>query len=318
MKILNCYSQGIKKATSEAKLVWLLWLINVFFASFIYFTFFDYLNNVLSRSTAAGHFLKAFDINTFVELLTHNGKGFNTIVSFALLLLIAYIFVTVFCNGGILFTLFHPRKTEKKRRLAPLFFEGGGKFFGRFLRLLIYSLILWLGVIVVILILHLILNPFTEGSTHEALLFYLILVQVVVALFLIFLVKMIIDYARIKIVHEDTGKVLRSLFKATGFVFQKLRSTLAVYWLFMLTAAVIFAVDFLVPKVVKTHSLLPIFIAFIIGQIFILSRGWIKVGLQAAQMNFFQSAAPPPRLEECSPSTAEENREIDSYNSSPK
>lgn len=293
MKVLTSYSQGIKRATTEGKLVWLLWLINVLFASVIYFQFSNYLNKVLSHSAVAEKFLKTFDINTFAELLSHNSEGLNTIISFAILLLIGYIFASVFLNGGILYTLISPRKTGEKRRLAPLFFEGGGKFFGRFLRLLIYSLILWLGIAAVVLIVHIILNPITKGGTNEVLLFYLIMVRVVIAFFLVFLVKMIVDYARIKIVLEDTHKVFRSLFLAVGFVFKKLGSTLAIYYFFVLTTAAIFLLYWLVQKAVKTHALLPILIAFIIGQIFILSRGWIKVGLQAAQMNFFRSAAKP-------------------------
>ncbi len=293
MKVLKSYSLGIKRATSEGKLIWLLWLINVLFASVIYFQFSNYLNKVLSHSAAAEKFLKSFDINTFAELLSHYGEGLNTIISFAIFLMIGYIIATVFCNGGILSTLISPRKSGEKRRLAPLFFEGGGKFFGRFLRLLIYSLILWLGIAVIILILHMILNPITKGGTTEILLFYLIMVRVVIALFLVFLVKMIVEYARIKIVLEDTRKVFRSLFQAVGFVFRKLGSTLVIYYFFVLTAAAIFLIYWLVQKAFKTHALLPILIVFIFGQIFILSRGWVKVGLQAAQMNFFRSAVKP-------------------------
>ena len=50
MKAIKSYSQGIKRATSEGKLVWLLWLVNVLFASLIYFQFSSYLNRVLSRN----------------------------------------------------------------------------------------------------------------------------------------------------------------------------------------------------------------------------------------------------------------------------
>ena len=291
MKVLKRFSQGIKRATSEGKLIWLLWLINVLFASVIYLQFSYYLNKVLAHSGAAEKFLKSFDINTFFEMISHYGEGLNSILSFAIFLSIGFLFASIFINGGILSILMNPRKTGEKRPLAALFFGGGGKFFGRFLRLLIYSMILWLGIAAVILILNSILNPITQGSTNEALMFYLILAQVVIALFLVFLVKMILDYARIQIVLGDRSNVFQSLFQAAGFVFKKCGSTLAIYYFFLLTAAAIFVLYWLVQKAVKTHSLLPILFAFFIGQIFILSRGWIKVGLQATQMNFFQSAA---------------------------
>ena len=290
MKVIKSYSQGIKRATAEGKMVWLLWLVNVLFASLIYFSFSDFLSRALSHRAAAQNFLKTFDMNTFFELITHNGRELNTIVSFAVFLLIGYIFVSVFLNGGILFILIHPKRNKEKRRFALLFFQGLGKFFGRFLRLLIYSLILWLGVIIVNLILHIILTPITKGGTNEPLMFYLALLRVGIVFFFVFLVKMIVDYTRIKIVIEDTRHVFRSLFQALGFVFRKLWSTLAIYYLFVLTAAAIFAVYWLAQKIIEAHSLLPIIFAFLIGQIFILSRGWIRVGLQAAQMEFFQSS----------------------------
>ena len=309
MKVLKSYSQGIKRATSEGKLVWLLWLANVFFASFIYFSFSGFLGRVLSRSAAAENFLKNFDMNTFFELLAHNGREIDTLISFATLLLFGYIFVSVFLNGGILFILIHPKKNKGKRRFAPLFFQGVGKFFGRFLRLLIYSLLLWLGVIIVNLILHIILTPITKGGTNESLMFYLAIIRVVIAFFFVFLVKMIVDYTRIKIVIEDTRKVFRSLFEALGFVLRKLGSTLAIYYLFVLTSGIIFALYWLVQNAVETHALLSILIAFLIGQLFILSRGWIKVGLQAAQMDYFQSSEPKNNRIESESSPAEGNPE---------
>lgn len=290
MNIFKSYTQGIKRATSEGRLVWLLWLFNALFSGMIYLQFSGYLNRVLSRSAEAEKFLKTFDMNTFFELLTYNGEALKTIISFAFLLFVVYIITSVFLKGGLLFTLAHPRDKRKKSRLAPLFFGGGGKFFGRFFRLLIYSLLLWIGLALIILILNMVLNPLTKGGTNESLMFYLALIRVAFALFLVFLVKMITDYARIKIVVEDSRRVFRSLFQAAGFVFRKIGATLAVYYLFVLTAAVLFALYTLLQKSVKTHSLLPILIALAIGQIFILSRGWVMVGLQAAQMKLLTAA----------------------------
>jgi len=290
MKVFESYSQGIKRATIEIKMVFLLWLINILFAVGIYPQFSNYLNKTISRSIAAENFIKYFDLHTFFELLIHQGDKFSAIISFTGLLIIGYILASVFLNGGILFTLIHPKKANQKRRLAPVFFQGGGKFFGRFLRLVIYSLVLWIGIGIVMLIIHLILSPITKGSTNESLMLGLFLVRGAIALFLVFLVKMILDYTRIKIVIQDTRKVFLSMWQAVGFVFRKLGSTLALYYLYVLTAFAIFILYWWAQKAVKTHSLLPILIAFVIGQIFILSRGWLRIGLQAAQMKFFQAA----------------------------
>lgn len=308
MRISTCYSRGIKRATAEGKMVWLLWLVNVLFAGFVYIFFSGFLNDLLSRRAAAQNFLKTFDMNTFFEVITYHGEAIGTFISLATCLLVGYVFASVFLDGGILYTLAQTRSAGEKRRLASLFFKGAGKFFGRFFRLLVFSLILWVGVIFVMFMIHAILNPFTEGGTNEALLFYLVLVRVAIALFLVFLVKMIVDYARIQIVVEDSKKVFPALFRAMGFVFRKWGATLGLYYLFTLTAAVIYFVYWLVQKAIKTHSLVPILIAFLIGQAFIFSRGWLKVGLQAAQMDYFLSIKPAANIMESAPSPMEEDQ----------
>ena len=287
MKAQTCYLKGIKSAASEGRMVGLLWLFNILFSSLVYIQFSNYLNSVLASSGAAEKFLTSFDMNTFFEMLIHEGKSMNVVLSTVLLMFIGYLTANIFLNGGILFTLNHPKDKGEKRRLAPLFFQGAGKFFGRFLRLCIYSLILWAGLFVVILVLNMILDSITSGGTNEALMFYLILVQVIIAVFLIFLIKMITDYARIKIVVEDTSKVFPSLFQAVGFVIRKFLGTLALYYLFVITAAALFAIYWMIQGAIKTHALLPILIAFLIAQIFILSRAWVRIGLQAAQMEYF-------------------------------
>ena len=263
----------------------------------------------LSRSGAAKNFLKTFDMNTFFELMTHHGKRVDTIVSAAFLLMVGYIFASVFLNGGILFALNHSRNEDEKRGLLPLFFEGGGKFLGRFFRLFVYSFILWVGIFAAILIFHKIMTLTTLNSTNEPLIFYLILARGAVALFLVFLVKMIVDYARIKIVTENSRHVFRSLFQAVGFVFRKLGTTLAVYYFFVLTAAVIFFLYWLVHSAFKAHALLPILVAFLIGQAFIFSRGWIRVGLQAAQLHYFQDFQPPQKMDDSGSLPQDENQD---------
>ena len=288
-------------------MVWLLWLVNILFASLLYFPFSGFLNDVLSHRAAAKDFLKTFDMNTFFEIITYHGGEINSIISFAFFLLSGYVIASVFLNGGILFTLVQTKKPGEKTRVASLFFMGGGKFFGRFMRLLIYSFILWLGAIIIVFLFHMILTPLTEGGTNEALLFYLVWIRVAIAIFLFFIVKMIMDYARIKIVTDDSRNVFASVFQAVGFVFRRWGSTLAIYYLFVLTGAAIFIVYWLVQKIVKTHALLPILIAFLTGQIFVLSRGWLKVALQAAQMEYFQSLRPVPNIMESASFTTEKN-----------
>jgi hypothetical protein len=296
MKALKSYARGIKAATSEGKLLLLLWLFNVLFAVMVYFLFSSYLGRVIGTSAEAASFLKGIDFNAFVEMLTYEGAGLNQIISVAVKLALAYGFFSIFLSGGILRTLFARRadrgggEAGGRRKLAPLFFEGAGKYFGRFFRLFLYSLVLWAAVVIVELFFSTFIAPAFRSARNEALIFWMIVIAAVIGLFLAFGLMMTVDYARIKIVAEDSRAVLGSLFGAIGFVFRRLGKTLGLYYLFLLTGAALIGVCWATTSGLKMRTVSGILIAFLAGQVFVFLRGWVKVGLQAGQLDFFVSA----------------------------
>ncbi|HDT13136.1 MAG TPA: hypothetical protein ENO03_02140 [Candidatus Aminicenantes bacterium] len=307
MKVIKSYAKGIKGAAAEGKMLLLLWLFNVLFASVIYVQFSGYLRDVFGASGAAANFLKSLDFNIIIEMLTFEGAGLSAIASLAMFLALVYGIFSLFISGGILHTLFKRRgggrgNTENTRiRLAPVFFQGGGKFFGRFIRLFLWSLALWAGAAIVMMVPVMALGAVSRNGTNESLMFNLGLATAAFGLFLIFLIMMIVDYARIRLVVEDSRGALKSLLRSVGFIFRRFGKTLALYYLFLLTGAAVIALYCVISSGIKTYSIVPILIAFLFGQIFIFARGWLKVGLQAGQLDFFLSAAPPAPASEPAP-----------------
>jgi hypothetical protein len=288
MKVLSSYGNGIKRAFLEPKMVVVLWLVNFVFASVIYFLFSGYLSDVIGNRLVAANFLKGFDFETFFELIIHEGEAWHWILYIAFILAFLYYWVSLFLHGGILSVLkgrgITGEMESRGLRFAPAFFQGAGKYFGRFFRLIIYSLLVWICFGLVYFVLNLVMKPLTSGGTNEPVIFYLFWVRVVIILFLYYLIRVICDYARIRIVAEDSKAVFGSLIYAFKFVFRNFFKTLILYYLMLITGLAIFGVYWLVQKMVPAHALLSILIAFLIGQIFILSRGWLKVALQAAQL----------------------------------
>lgn len=291
MKVLSSYGNGIKRAFFEPKMVVVLWLVNFVSASVIYFMFSGYLSDVIGKKLVAANFLKGFDFETFFELIIHEGEALHWILYAAFILAFLYYWVSIFLHGGILSVLKSRGITgemeNRNNRFAPDFFQGAGKYFGRFFRLTIYSLLLWLVLGIVYYLVDLLLKSFTAGGTNESAILFRWLSRPIIFLFLYFLVRMIGDYARIRIVAEDSRAVFGSLIQAIRFVFGNFFKTLILYYLVLITGLAIFGIYWVVQKMVPTQTLLPILIAFLIGQIFILSRGWLKIALQAAQLHFY-------------------------------
>ncbi|MBN1222879.1 MAG: hypothetical protein JXB23_06490 [Candidatus Aminicenantes bacterium] len=291
MKVIQSYGQGVGRSVQEMKMAVLLWVCNAFFASSLYFLVSGYLKNALGSSSIAEDLVRRFDFGIFIELLIHKGGAVRTIISAALVLGVLYFWVSVFLHGGILHTLVRSRNAgdgdEKPRRISRVFFEGAGKYFGRFFRLTLYSLLLWVGGAVLFLLFNAVLKPFTANGLNEKLVFYLVALRVIIGVFLFFLIRMILDYARVMIVRQDMRHVFRALLKSVGFVFTRLGKTLGLYYLLVLTGVVLFLIYWGVQSLIPTYSFVSIMLAFLVGQIFILSRGWLKVLFQAAQLHFF-------------------------------
>jgi hypothetical protein len=291
MKVLKSYKNGIREAIQQPKMIVILWIINFIFGSVIFFLIFGGLSKAAEKSLIAESLHKRFDYNFLFEFLAYYGETIRTIFSVAFFLIMIYFLISVFLYGGILFSLVHSQKIsdaeKSKVQFAQIFFQGAGKFFGRFFRLTIYSLILWIIFIIFIFLLYRVGRVLTGNGTNEQLAFYLFLVEIGIGLFLLFLIKMILDYTRIKIVTEDSCHVFRSLFKVIKFVFQRSGRTLGLYYLLVLTGAVLFVIYWVLQLIIPSYSFFTILITFIMSQLFIASRGWLKMAFQASQLIFY-------------------------------
>lgn len=285
MRVLENYVKGVREATSRPKMVLLLWFFNFLFGFFIFYLLYNRLSEALSQSTISEGMLSKVNYYFVFEFLTYHGQALHAIRNAALVLIGGYILVSIFLLGGILHSLVETQKTSFLQR----FFQGCGKFFWRFLRLFVYSLILWLAFVVFMLILSLVLSAFTGKGANEQLSFYLFLVELAISLFFIFFINMIQDYARIRIVTEDSRYVFRSLFQSIGFIFKRLGGTLSLYYLFVLTGLALIGVYWLLKSILPFSSAVAILIMFLVYQIFIFSQGWMKIVFQAGQLSYYTS-----------------------------
>ena len=281
MNVVQCAAKGIRESTARPKMVVLLWAFNFMAAGLIFFVFFRAFGGAVGTSALVKEMAQKADMNVVVEFLTAGGGG---VVSELLLIglgtIVLYLFVSVFLYGGILQTLI---QKGGGWRFAETFFAGGGRFYGRFFRLEVYSLGLWFAAGLIFVLINSVINFNYRDSADEQTTFVLTIIKVLFALFLVFLIKMIMDYARILIAGRDSREVLRSLLEAVRFVLKKPGKTLALYYLLGLVGWALFLIYRVLGSAFPRTSPATIVIGFLLAQVFIASRGWLKVAYQAAQ-----------------------------------
>ncbi len=284
MNIFQSYRKGLQEATLRPNMVLLLWLMNFLFASAIYFLFSAMLNAAFGQSLLASDLLQKPNMDVLLEFFISSGTALGMLITAGMILIVLFFLVSIFVAGGILYVLVRRGDRESFTRA---FFAGGGQFYGRFFRLSVYSLILWIPAILVFIILNGFLELLGKNPLNEQLSFYLNLLRVVLGLFLAFLIKMIMDYARIKIAAQDSSRVLGSLIEAMGFVLRKLGKTLTLYYLLGLTGIAAFLIYWGLRSTFSAQSAGTIWLAFFLSQLFVASRGWLRIAFQAGQLRFF-------------------------------
>jgi hypothetical protein len=289
MSVTKSYIHGLAGATRRPKLTAVLWLMNLVFALPAFFIFRASLSGTLGNSLAADGLLKKIDMNVIFEFLTSSGVVLGQVVTAVLVLIILHVLAYIFALGGILNTL---APEAQGQRFGQVFFGGGGRFYGRFFRLVVYSIVLWVPVIVIFLAVNALLKLAANDPVHEQLALAMMVIRVLVLLFLVYFIEMILDYARIKIALTDSRQVFRSLVGAARFVLSRPLKTVFLYYLLGLTGWAAFAVYFALQSTFSKTSAVAVILGFLIAQLFIASRAWLRVAYQAAQKNFLESSIP--------------------------
>jgi len=288
MTITSCYKKGITEATARPNLMGVLWLFNILFASILYIIFFGAFDAAVGPSLVLKDLLKTGDMNIILETLTKPAGPFTAALRMAPYVILLYFLANVFLQGGVLNVLIAPRGREK---FAACFFGGGGRFYGRFLRLLIYSAVVLVPAIILFVAVNAVLGVLGDPSRERQMVLFVI-IRIALGLFLLHLVKMVLDYARIMIATRDSRTVFRALMDAVRFVLRRLSRTLGLYYLLGLTGLAMALAYLGVKSIIGTTTAVGILAVFLITQVYIAGRGWLRAAYQAGQLEMLAASGP--------------------------
>jgi hypothetical protein len=281
---MRSYGKGLQEALIRLQAVFVLWIANFVFAAAVYAIAASVLAAPLARSLSGDALMSGQATDVLIEVLSGSGPALSALLTAAAALLGLYLFVSPFLYGGVLSELVRPREAQG---FAASFWAGGGKYYGRFLRVAVLSLLLWVPAAFLFFLAGRGIAAAGTDPAREKVRFLLVLVRIAVGLFLFFLVKMILDYARIRIAVTEGRSALAALGWAVVFVARKLVRTLVLYYLLGLTALAGFAAYWFLQASFARTTTAAVLAGFCLVQAHILWRCWIKVAYQAAELKLY-------------------------------
>lgn len=284
INIMTAYKKGLSEAWIEKKMLFWLYGFNFIFAYVLTIPISMMLNKALDKTTAASNFLEAFDFTIFATIMDQYGKSLSfsrSIITIGLL----YLIVNIFFAGGILKVF----SGETKFKLSE-FLGGCVEFFNRFLRLFLLSVLFLILVFILQLAISKLFGLFTKNATTEHLSVILFFLRIFLIGLMLAFVNMVFDYAKIMTVFNDFRAMFRTTKNAIIFVMMSLRKTTGLYALYLVTAILFLILYLFLESILSVNSGISVFLFFVLSQLYILTRVWIRLSFFAGQYTFYRHA----------------------------
>jgi len=267
------------------RLLWWIFAINLIFAFFATQGMVDRVSPALDHSKASQYFVHGFDVSQMAALATQPDAPLEfqgpTVVHFSIVFMILMLFFT----GGILATY-----VRDERPATGIFFESCGYYFWRFVRLLIYMLIVFLPIGGLAAFTGAMYHRIDERSISPFPAVHFFEAAVVVILFLMILIRIWFDLAQVIAVAEDEKRMHKTLRLAFGLFFRNFFSLLWIYLRASIVACLVvgFCLYFWMAKLAPESTV----VAFLISQLMLVV--WIAARLwqRASEAVWYRRNAP--------------------------
>jgi hypothetical protein len=281
----GCIRDGIRTAARRPGLALLLWAWSLLLGLIAALPAYNWWTVAFSLSPPADSMRDRFDIGVLADLTKYDQVSGFAMLSGALLGIIVLAGVaSAFLNGGILEVLATP---GDPRSLLHRFFRGGGHFFGRYLRLLVLTVV---GALIVSVISTAAVGAATSGLADSewepaSMVVGLVILLVLALVWTWFLLAQ--DYARIRVAADDSRRMVRAWFHAMGFVARRVFATYTLGTLFMTASGLLVALWLLYDGNRASGTWGGIVALVLVQQVLLFGRASVRVALVESERIYY-------------------------------
>lgn len=285
--MINIFSKTFLNLFKKPLLVLFLYLVGFVFAMLVARPFYVTFLNEANTSVALDKLISDFDFMIFTDFFHQGQKAFRPFLPLIFTLGIVYLLLNTFFSGGIL------DATEQDKFRFPRFFEASAKHFGRFAFLLVFLFIFLMVLVSLAGMFFFIFAAVAEGGSEKDYILWMI-PPVLILVYFVGFVVIIGDYARVMLFQLPILTPYNAFWKAFTYIFKR-PSAIALFWLIIVLGIILSVVYLGIDSLIGMHAGLTIFIMFLVQQVFVFGRTFLKISTQVAAKNYLE--ARPVELE---------------------
>jgi hypothetical protein len=285
MSVFKAIAKGLGTTFRKPRLVVILYVVNLVFAVAAAAPLLALIQRELGHSLMGSN-VRPVDALWLGEAALKYGDAAPALLAGLIVAAVLYLALQVFLNGGLVGRLLD---REGRTTLEP-FLADCGRYFWRYVRIFLVSLVFYvLAFGVVLKLLAALIRPASEGAVTEWLPLILSNLHFLVALLLLSILRMIVDYARIAVVADGEAKILRALRHALKFLGQRFFKAWAIYLLLVLLTVAGAVVFYIVLGRFAAPGVTGIVAGLVWMQINVLFRVWMRALFVSAQAEYYRS-----------------------------
>ena len=286
MNIFQAYLQGFRTTTRSAKMITFIYLLIFVLALIVSIPFLSSLKSAAGNNMAPEKLLPGFNYTVIQELFQHKDFSFAAHLKQVVWVMFLFLFLSIFLSGGIISTL----KDGAGSFRWGSFLGGSAHYFWRFVKLTFYMLLIHvLTAIIIYLPFAIIVGGEMNATATEKWIFQVFMIFFVIHIILGIFLIIVTDYARFRMVIEDTPKVLKSIWLSVRFVIRKFIFTYGLYLMLLILPVALFYITMVLSGVIMATSGWMLLLVFVLQQLFIWLRMGFRIWTFSSQLEYFKS-----------------------------
>ena len=245
------------------------------------------ISEILDHSLEAERLAKGFDLGAFFGLLIQPEVTLSNFVPGSFFVALLYLVFTIFLTGGLLSDFRHDQRLS-----FGAFLDACGAFFWRFVRLLVFLLLVLVPAGILFDLLNRGAAKIARNSPRDSVNFWLALSGAAVVALLFFAIRLWFDVAQIRTVAENEPKIRRALGRSFRMTFGNFGS---LFWIFLRLGIVALAgsaaAAWFFVKVLRPE---PVGLTIVFCQVFVFFWLAIRFWLRACETVWYQRKFPAP------------------------
>lgn len=279
----NILLHGVRSVTCNSKLVLLLWAFNALSALVLTVPILKILLDNLGNSLISDSLALNFDYSWFLQFKKIYEVHFEQMPLSIYSVVGIYTLLQTFFLGGIISIFNIPEKNH-----VVDFFYGGVKYFFRFMKVLLISLLFFAAAFKINdylgdLITYLFIN--SENVYAD---FFLKAVRYVLLVFFIGFVTLMSDYIKVSLAVRDKTKVIKEFYSVSVFIKNNFIKIFTVFLIVASIGALGAVIYNLIGRFIPRTPYYFLAISFILQQMLIIFRLFVRMLFSATEVNMYK------------------------------